>query len=72
MKSNESIIEKEILPSSVEKELFYYDQFWRVKVFELNPDSTWTDCGTGLASIIHHVFVLGFYRIYRTMSIIFR
>jgi len=58
MKNNDAIMDKEILPGPIDKELYYYDQFWRVKVFELNPDSTWSDCGTGNATIIHQVFSL--------------
>ncbi len=55
MKKNDTIIENEALPTSVDKELFYYDNCWRVKVFELNLDSSWADCGTGLAGIIQQV-----------------
>jgi hypothetical protein len=61
MKKNDTIVENEALPTSVDKELFYYDNCWRVKVFELNPDSTWEDCGTGLAGIIQQAFWLVFF-----------
>ena len=55
MKKNDTIVDNEILPTSVDKELYYQDNSWRVKVFELNLDSTWTDCGTGLTRIIQRV-----------------
>jgi len=48
-------MDNEILPTSVDKELLYYDGYWHVKVFELNEDSIWTDRGTGQASCIQHV-----------------
>jgi len=55
MKKSDTIIDNEILPTSVEKELFCGDNSWRVKVFELNADNTWIDCGTGSARIIQQV-----------------
>lgn len=55
MSKNTHVIDNEILPTSVDKELLYYDGYWHVKVFELNEASIWTDRGTGQASCIQQV-----------------
>lgn len=54
MKKDDLILDKEVLPNPVDKDMFC-DEYWRVKVFELNAENTWMDCGTGLASIIQNV-----------------
>jgi hypothetical protein len=55
MKKNDTIIEKEFLPNAVAKELYYSENCWRVKVFSLNSEGSWTDSGTGQANIIQQV-----------------
>ena len=54
MKDNYPFIDGEILPAPVDKDL-YCDECWRVKIFELNPENTWMDRGTGLTKIIQQV-----------------
>ena len=51
----DQILDKEVLPTLVDKELLYHDSYWRVKIFELNGDNIWTDCGTGQANIAQQV-----------------
>ncbi len=55
MKKSDTIVDNEILPSAIEKEIFYNENSWRVKVFELSADSSWADSGTGQARILQQV-----------------
>ncbi len=61
-------MDNEILPNAVEKEIFYNENSWRVKVFELNSESTWTDCGTGQARILQQVPSCSHFRPTLTLS----
>ncbi len=50
-----SMLDNEILPSVVDRELFRCDKRWRAKVFSLATDGTWVSEVTGYSQILHRV-----------------
>lgn len=55
MSKKSPVIDKENLPTLVDKEILCPEDGWHVKIFELNEDNIWTDRGTGRASIVQQV-----------------